>query len=155
MIEKVYIETTIPSYLVSEQSENIIILSRQIITKDWWNIERKKYELFVSPIVIEEIANGDKHYAVKRQNEIKNLKVLREDENIDIIAEFYMKQFNFPEKIVRDIYHVSYSVYYEMDYLLSWNCSHLANAHFKKQLLKLNNQKGYKTPEICTPEELK
>jgi predicted nucleic acid-binding protein len=153
-METVYIETTIPSYLVSEPSRDVVIIGHQQLTQNWWENEKKKYELFISEIVIEEISRGNPHYSKQRLEIIKDAKLLILDDNITKIAENYMQNFNFPEKLLRDVFHVAYAVYYEIDYLLTWNCKHIANAHFKKQLEIFNNKEGYKTPEICTPEEL-
>ena len=79
---------------------------------------------------------------------------LRMNDEVEDLSAKYMQNFNFPDKLVRDIFHIALSVYYDMDFLLTWNCSHIANAHFKKQLEHYNNQLGYKTPTLCTPEEL-
>lgn len=79
---------------------------------------------------------------------------LRVNKEVEDLADKYMLNFNFPDKLVRDIFHIALAVYYEMDFLLTWNCSHIANAHFRKQLEYYNNQLGYKTPTLCTPEEL-
>lgn len=65
-----------------------------------------------------------------------------------------MNYFNFPDKILRDVYHISYAVFYEMDFILTWNCKHLANGHMRGQLSRINVKPGYNTPDICTPEEL-
>ena len=154
-METVYIETTIPSYIISEQSQDIILLSRQVLTKEWWDNERKYYDLFISQIVIDEILAGNKVFAKKRLNLINRIKLLDFNTEIEELAKLYMQYFNFPEKLVRDIYHIAYSVYYNMDFLLTWNCRHLANAHFKVQIERFNSKFGLKTPEICTPEELK
>ena len=153
-METVYIETTIPGYLISKPSRDIIIIAHQEITRNWWENERYKYELFISEIVIDEIAKGDLKYSTERLHIIKETKILTLDDNIIKIAENYMNKLNFPDKLLRDVFHIAFSVYYEIDYLLTWNCKHIANAHFKKQLEKFNNEMKVKTPEICTPEEL-
>ena len=90
----------------------------------------------------------------KRLEILKDIRILDYNEHIQKIAEKYMSIFNFPNRLLRDIFHVAYAVFYEIDYLLTWNCKHLANAHFTKQLEKFNIKLSLKTPEICTPEEL-
>jgi len=153
-MEKVYIETTIPSYLVAKPNRDIVILSHQEISKDWWENERNKYELYISEYVIGEIRKGDNILSQKRIELIKDIFLLEHNNDIEILAREYLRLLGFPEKAAIDILHIAYSVYYEMDYLLTWNCKHLTNACFKVKLLKLNNKLGYKTPEICTPEQL-
>ena len=115
-METVYIETTIPSYLVSEPSRDVIIIGHQQLTKSWWENEKHKYELFISEIVIEEITRGDSRYSKQRLEIIKNAKMLMLDDDITKIAEKYMNNFNFPDKLIRDVFHVAYAVYYEIDY---------------------------------------
>jgi hypothetical protein len=153
-MKKTYIETTIPGYLVSKPARDIIILCHQEITKEWWENYRQDYELYISPIVIEEINNGDPNYSKKRIDLIQEIPALDYDNQIENLAQHYMEYFNFNEKILRDVYHISYAVFYEMDFLLTWNCKHLANAHIRAQLSRINLKLGYNTPDICTPEEL-
>ncbi len=153
-METVYLETTIPSYLISKPSRDIIIIAHQEITRNWWENERHKYELFISEIVIDEITEGNLKYSKERLHIIKKTKILTIDANLIKLAEKYMNNFNFPGRLLRDVFHIAFAVYYEIDYLLTWNCKHIANAHFKKQLEKYNNEMKVKSPEICTPEEL-
>lgn len=153
-MQKVYMETTIPSYLVSRPNRDIIILSHQEITKDWWENERSKYDLYLSEYVIEEISKGDEILSQKRIDLIKGIMLLEHNNEIETLAGQYLKYLELPKNAAIDMLHIAYSVYYEMDYLLTWNCKHLANAYLKVKLVKLNNKSGYKTPEICTPEQL-
>ncbi len=153
-MDKVYIETSIISYLTSKPSKDIIILSHQLQTKDWWNKSRKNYKLFISEPIIYELSQGDKRFSNIRLDLIKNIPILNSDNEIKELIKMYIKHFKLTKKLELDITHIAYSIYYEMDYLLTWNCKHIANAHFKVQLTNFNIKKGIKTPEICTPEEL-
>jgi len=152
--EKVYIETTIPSYLASDRSGDIITLSRQLITERWWEENRIKYILFVSDVVIDEISDGNKKYAKKRIDIIKECTILETTDKVSELVNKYQKHFNFPDTILRDLSHIAYCVNYEIDFLITWNCTHLANVHFTKQLERLNEKYGLKTPKIITPELL-
>ena len=154
MKKKVYIETTIPSYLVSKPSEDIFTLTHQMITKKWWYKYRIYYDLYISEVVIQEIKEGNQIYANKRLEIVNDLPRLDYEDEIEKIAEYYLRSFNYSTKLLRDIYHLSFAVFHQMDYLLTWNCSHLANAKVRQYLLKLNVSKGLKTPDLCTPEEL-
>ena len=153
--QKVYIESTIPSYIVSRLSRDILVLSHQKISKDWWNHTRKDYDLYISQVVIDEISAGDKELAKKRNSLIKSIPILEGSNKIDDLAKLYLKHFKFPERALRDAFHIAFAVYYEIDFLLTWNCTHLANANVRKELIRFNNRLKYKTPDICTPEELK
>ncbi|HBC86758.1 MAG TPA: DNA-binding protein [Lentisphaeria bacterium] len=150
----VYVETTIPSYLVGKRTDNIIILGHRQITSEWWQRRRKEYKLFISDVVIEEISAGNPSFAEKRIELLAGIPVLDYNPKIEPIAAKYMRHFSFPDKLFRDVFHIAYTVYYEMDFLLTWNCKHLANAHIKLELARFNSRLGFRTPEICTPEEL-
>lgn len=153
-MDKVYLETTIPSYVVSKLSRDIIVLSHQQTTKDWWENNKIDYELYISQIVIDEISEGDKDLAKNRNELIKNIPLLEYNNEVEKLAEMYFKYFKFQKKALRDAFHIAFAVYYEIDFLLTWNCRHLANANVRTNLVKLNYDLNYKTPDICTPEEL-
>lgn len=150
----VYLETSIPSYLVSNPSRDIVVLSHQELTRTWWNEEKKNHDLFISEIVLEEISRGDSEFVEKRLQVIREVEVLILTKGIEKLTEKYMKKYNFPDKLLNDMLHIAYTVYYEMDFLLTWNCKHIGNAYFKNQLARYNISIGYETPAICTPEEL-
>ncbi|MEQ8190105.1 MAG: type II toxin-antitoxin system VapC family toxin [Candidatus Eremiobacterota bacterium] len=151
---RVYIETTIPSYLVSKPNRDIIVLTHQEITKIWWETQKSNYELYISEYVIQEIIRGDSSLSKKRVEILNDMTILEHNNFIENLVRTYLENLKFPVKAIIDLFHIACSVYYEMDYLLTWNCKHLANAHFKSKLLKFNNTSGLKTPEICTPEQL-
>ena len=150
----VYIETTIPSYIVSRSSRDIIVLSHQEITKEWWDSNRKDYNLYISQIVIEEISERDNSLVQKRNELIKEIPMLEYNDDVEKLAQIYFEHFKFPLKSLRDAFHMAFAVYYELDFLLTWNCKHLANANIRLELARFNFTLGYKTPDICTPEEL-
>ncbi len=153
-MKKVYIETTIPSFIITKPSRDISILSHQEVTRDWWDNYRKQFELYVSQAVINEITLGDRNLAQKRIDIVKGLTVLQFNDNIFELGSKYLKKLNFPEKILGDAFHIAFAVFYKMDFLLTWNCAHPAIANTRIKLAELNLQLGYKTPDICTPEEL-
>ena len=152
--EKVYLDSTIPSYRVSNLSVNAIVLIRQKITIDWWDNKSQYYELYISDVVLDEIERGDQLYVKKRLELVKGLKILAGKPEVEEITIKYMDFFNLPEKLYRDMTHIAYSVHYRMDCLLTWNFSHLANLHMRTQLARVNERLGFKTPQICSPEEL-
>ena len=153
--EKVYLDSTIPSYRVGSIIRDLIIAARQELTAEWWEKERRNYELYGSFVLLEEIEDGNRTFAELRLNLIKELIILDNKPEIEEIAKKYMKHFNFPDKLFRDMYHVAFAVGYKMDYLLTWNFTHLANVEIEKQLEKLNRKLGFEMPRICTPEELR
>ena len=154
MKNTVYIETTIPSYLISKLSRDIFVLSHQEITKNWWNNHRKEYSLFTSKIVVEEILRGDPELSKKRKSLLSGIPVLDVTEKIENLAKNYFEFLGIPKKSILDSFHLAIAVYNEIDFLLTWNCKHLANAYTRRKLADYNIKFGYKIPDICTPEEL-
>jgi predicted nucleic acid-binding protein len=152
-VATVYLETSIPSYLAASPSRDIVVLSHQELTRTWWNEERKDHDLFISEIVLDEISRGDPEFVEKRLQEIREVEVLILKKGIEKLTEKYMSKYNFPDKLLNDMLHIAFAVYYE-DFLLTWNCKHIGNAYFKNQLARYNTIIGYETPAICTPEEL-
>ncbi|MBI5207114.1 MAG: type II toxin-antitoxin system VapC family toxin [Candidatus Firestonebacteria bacterium] len=154
MKEKVYIETTIPSYLTSKSSKNIILLAHQSLTKQWWGQYKNNYLLYTAPITFEEVSRGDSTAVQKRQKILDEIDVLKPDIQIEQLAEIYAKELCISKKAGADALHLAYATFYKMDYLLTWNCTHLANAHVKVKLLQINQKMKIKNVEICTPEQL-
>jgi predicted nucleic acid-binding protein len=149
-----YLETTIPSYLVAKPSRDVIILAHQQLTREWRSGHRRLYEVFISQIVLDEIQRGDPEMTNKRIEFLQNIPVLEINDEVERLAVRYFEALQFSAKAMRDAFHIAYAVVYEMDFLATWNCTHLANANVLLRLSKLNKQWGYETPIICTPEEL-
>ena len=66
MKPKVYVESSVISYLTARQSRNLIVRSNQAITKEWWKTATKRFDLFISAVVVKEIEAGDKNAARAR-----------------------------------------------------------------------------------------
>ena len=149
-----YIETTIPSYLVARPSRDIIVLAHQQLTKEWWDDYRHLYEMFISKIVLDEIKQGDPEMANKRIEILQGIPMLETSDEVENLAEKYFNSLQFSAKDLRDAFHLAYTVVHEIDFLATWNCTHSENANVLLRLSKLNREWGYETPIICTPEEL-
>jgi len=153
MKPKVYLETTIPSYLTAWPSRDLIKAAHQQITNEWWQI-RDQFELYISQIVIQEASAGNKDAAKRRIDIIKNLSVLNVSLESQKLAQKLIEQSSMPQKAVVDAIHIAISVINGMDYLLTWNCTHIANASMRKQIEKVCRIYGYEPTTICTPNEL-
>ncbi len=152
---KLYLETTIPSYLVARPSRDVIVLARQQLTRDWWDNRRHDYEIYVSQIVLEESSRGDATYARKRLELLQDLPVLDvTPPAIKELADRLLKTFSLPAKALTDALHLAVASYHVTDYLLTWNCAHLANAHVVRRLTKYAADNRCHLPTVCTPEEL-
>jgi hypothetical protein len=150
----VYLETTIISYLTAKPSRDLIVAAHQQITADWWENVRLEVESFVSPFVIQEVARGDKAFAQKRLAAIADIPVLALNEEVRELASKYFAAIEVPEKAKIDAFHLAIACWYGMDYVLSWNCRHIASGRVQKILRDVNARLSVHTPILCTPEEL-
>jgi hypothetical protein len=150
----VYIETTIISYLTAKPSRDLIIAAHQQITSDWWAKVRPIVDCYISPFVIDEASRGDDEYARKRLDVIADFLVLQVDSEIEILAQQYFSALNIPDKAKIDAFHLAIAAWHRMDYVLSWNCKHIASGRVQKMLQDTNARLGIYTPIVCTPEEL-
>lgn len=150
----VYLETTIPSYLVARPSRDIIVASRQEFTRQWWEAHRDGYDVYISEVVIAEASLGDPETAAKRLGLVGGLPRLAITPEVDDLAVELMKFVGLPENTEADVYHLAVAVLHEMDYLVTWNCGHLANARLRHRLEGWSLRKGRSIPTVCTPEEL-
>jgi hypothetical protein len=147
----VYIETTIPSYYYDRRPTLAANIAR---TRQWWDDERQGYECFVSEAVLAELAEGD--YPTKEQclALVDGIPGLAINEEIEQIAAVYQARKFMPRLPVRDALHVAIASFYRMDFLLTWNCKHLANANKARALRELNLEMGLSVPALVTPDQL-
>ena len=149
----VYVETTIPSYLAAEPSRDVVIAGRQRVTHEWWQSAFDRFQLFTSQAVIAEIQMGDPKAAAKRLQIMSRLPVLALTDEIGRLASMYQVELGLPGRLA-DTQHVAFAVHHEMDYLVTWNCAHIANGAIIRRLMKTNERLGLFTPLIVTPDEL-
>ncbi len=154
MTKRIYIETTISSYLAARPSRDLVQAARQQITHDWWNNKRQDYELCISEIVLDEAAAGDTAAAARRLVFLNDLPLLELTESVKSIAQAIMQSGLLPQKATRDAIHIGVSSVHAIDILLTWNCRHIANAAIMKELGTIVAACGYELPILCTPEEL-
>jgi len=153
-MESVYIETTVISYLASRPSRDILVAAHQQTTDEWWTFRRHEFECYISQIVIDEIQAGDIEAAEKRMEEIGDFPVLEATIEAEGLTEAIIEGGAISERAVRDAAHIAVAAVNDIDYLLTWNCSHLANAQIIRRVSVICNAQGYSMPVICTPEEL-
>lgn len=148
----VYIETTIPSYYHGDRVE---IAAQIMRTREWWDREREEYECYTSAVVLDELATGDYPSQDDCLCLVKNLPLLEVTEESLALAEVYQSQKLMPKAPVRDALHLAIAVRYEIDFLLTWNCLHIANANKVRHLEVLNARLGLKVPKLVTPDLLR
>jgi len=153
MKPKVYLETTIISYLAARPSRDIIIAAHQELTNEWWENRRKRFNLFVSQLVIQEAKSGDKEAARKRLGLLEPIPLLELNDKVISLARILMNAAIHP-KAVEDAVHIAIAAIHGMDYLLTWNCKHIANAEKEHAIATACRSNNFEPPIICTPEEL-
>jgi predicted nucleic acid-binding protein len=154
MKEKVYIETSIVSYLISKSNRDIVISAKQELTKEWWNEYSGLYKMFVSDLVINEISQGDPLYSKQRLKIVNKIPILETTEQAINIAKVITDKKILPVKATDDILHIAIAITHGIDYLLTWNCKHIANAHIIKSIESIAKQFNKQIPVLCTPLEI-
>ena len=154
MPRRIYIETTIPSYLTARPSRDIVQAARQQLTREWWDVERRNYDLCISQIVLDEAAAGDAEAAQRRMAVIDTLPLLDLTFEVDGLAGAIMQSGLLPASASRDAVHIAVTAIHQVHFLLTWNCRYIANATIFRDLQHVIMSAGYDMPVICTPEEL-
>ncbi len=154
MKPSVYIETSVVSYLTAQVSRDLILAAHQQLTVEWWGKALPRFEAFVSSAVLEEIGKGDSGAATKRLKAVASFGVLDVSPEVRELAEQYFTAIDLPEKARADAYHLALAVWHEMDYLVTWNCTHIAGGKTRSIVQQINAMRGIASPVICTPEEL-
>lgn len=154
MQTSVYLETSIISYLTAKPSRDLIVASHQQLSVEWWEQVRPNVNCFVSDFVLQEAERGDVIYAQKRLEVLKDFAVLEVSNEVKDLAQRYFAAIQMPEKSKVDAFHLAVAAWHRMDYLLSWNCKHIASGRVRKIVRGINDRLGVHTPTICTPEEL-
>jgi hypothetical protein len=154
MKPKVYVETTIPSLLTARPSRDVAIAGQQQTTRDWWDERRVRYELFVSVLVMREVERGDATAARERVSKLRECRVLPYPKEAEDLTRALLSSGLIPAKAETDAAHVAIASVHGMDFLLTWNCRHIANAAIVEKLRDICDREGFPAPVICTPHEL-
>jgi len=154
MKPRVYLETTIPSYLTAWPSRDLVRAAHQQITRDWWDRRREEFELYISQVVLRECQAGDATAAAERFKILQDLPLLEQTEEATRLAQALVDRVPLPERAAVDALHVAIAAVHGVDYLLTWNCTHIANATLRDPIESVCRENGYEPPAICTPDEL-
>ena len=154
MKARVYIETSVVSYLKSRLSTEMIVAAHQELTRRWWSERAPRFEVLISELVQREASAGDITAAGERLEAIAALRILTISEEAALLAEHLVERGPIPREHIADALHVAIAAVNGVDYLLTWNCKHLANAAHRGRIEWLVAEAGYTCPVICTPEEL-
>ncbi|MCE9609443.1 MAG: type II toxin-antitoxin system VapC family toxin [Chthoniobacter sp.] len=153
-LPRLYLETTIPSYLTARRSRDLQLAADQQTTEDWWNQHRQHYECFVSPVVVDEVARGDAAFAAARMAKLTGLPVLSVNDAAQELTVRLLADGIIPAIAADDAAHLGVAAAHAMDFLLTWNCKHINNPHLIRRIERACATVGFACPIICTPAEL-
>jgi predicted nucleic acid-binding protein len=150
----VYIETSIVSYLTARPSRDLLVAAHQQLTVAWWDQQRSHYEIFTSQVVLAEARAGAPDAAQRRVAVLEHLPLLDVTDAAITLAAALVSAQALPAQAAQDALHVAVACVHGIEYLLTWNCAHLANARLRSRIEQICREAGYVPPIICTPEEL-
>lgn len=149
----VYLETTVVSYLAASPSRDIVVAAHQQITRDWWD-RRDRFELLISQAVLDEASRGDADAAARRMALLAEIPVLTVSDDVIEFAGQLLQGGVVPAQAHSDALHIAVAAVNRIAYLVTWNCTHIANAAVRGKIDGACRSAGLQAPTICTPEEL-
>lgn len=150
----VYIETSVISYLIARPSSDVRVAAAQVATMDWWETRRSNFDTYVSELIVAEAERGDPTAAKQRLDAIRDIPRLEVTAAARGLARVLLQEGAVPHSVEVDAYHIATAAVNGMDYLLTWNCTHIANAARRASIEAACQRHGYVPPIICTPTEL-
>lgn len=150
MRPRVYIETSIISYLTGRPSREVVTLGHQQTTRDWWEKDRHDFDLYTSDVVLSEARRGDPEAARARIAELAPLANLSATPQSEAIVPILLRETRLPADALLDMSHISIATVHGMQYLLTWNCRHIANARIVRIVERICRDLGYEPPVLCT-----
>lgn len=149
-----YIETSIISYLTARQSRDVVAAAYQEVTREWWRVASGRFDFVVSELVATESAAGDPDAARTRLEVLESVTLLNITANAEVLTQLLLDQGAVPRQAAADAVHIAIAVTNGVDYLVTWNFKHIANATMRSRIERVCWQAGYEPPVICTPNEL-
>jgi hypothetical protein len=150
----VYLETTIFGYLAMRVSGVLRIAANRQTTREWWDNRRESFKLVVSRFVVDECSDGDLLAAQERLAYLQGIPLLNIADETHAVATSLVAGVPLPPKAAIDALHISVAAVNGVDYLLTWNCKHIANPSMRPQIERICREMGFEPPVICTPQEL-
>lgn len=151
---KVYVDSSVPSYLTARVSRDARKARWQQITREWWELCRWQFDVYWSDKVAEEIRKGDRVAADLRREALLPFTKLRVGQEALTLAGALMKSGRLPSKAESDAIHLAIAATRNLEVLLTWNCAHLANRALSSRLMDICLIEGYNPPQILTPEQI-
>ena len=151
---RVYIETSIVSYLTARPTSDLLAAAWQKATVDWWETQSGRFDLYTSDATMEEAGRGDTDAAARRLEALSGIPILELTDSVTDLAKALLQEGALPPTALDDALHVAVCAVHSVDYLLTWNFRHLDNAETKPVIRRVCVTQGHAAPEICTPQEL-
>jgi len=152
--KRIYLETSIFSYLAAHTSRDLVVSAWQEVTQEFWDQHREAYDLVASQLVVEECSVGDPDMVERRLALLHGMRELVVDNAVKVVAAALLSKGGVPRGAEFDALHIAVAAVGGADYLLTWNCRHLNNPVTKPRVRAICEHCGYVCPEICTPFEL-
>ena len=149
-----YLETSIISYLAARPSRDVIVAARQQLTHTWWRDRRPRFDLYVSQVVLDEILAGDRDAADRRAALVAAIPVLDIVPEVANLAAALIQGVPLPITAGADAAHIAAAAYHRIDFLMTWNSTHIANAELRPRVERVCRESGHPAPILCTPDEL-
>jgi len=153
-METVYIETTIIGHIAGRLHRDPYVASGQQITREWWRDNAQGFAVYISQLVLDECSDGDPSAAAERLEVVKDLDLLESSADADDLADDLISRKVVPATEPRDALHIAIAAVNGVNYLLTWNYKHIANATLRSHIEQVCRDRGFEPPVICTPEEL-
>jgi predicted nucleic acid-binding protein len=150
--QTLYLETTIVSYLTALPSHDLVVAAHQQVTRDWWET-RSAFDLYVSQFVLDEAGAGNAEAAERRLAVVADIRILDLTPEVRLLAGEILRLGGMPAKAQVDAVHVAVAAAHGIDYLLTWNCTHIANPMLRGKIEAICRATGFEPPVICTPVE--
>jgi hypothetical protein len=153
-MRRLYVETSVVSFLTSRPSRDLLLAANQQVTYEWWERRSGSFELYISDVVLDDAREGDPEAAARRLAVVQPLRVLATTDDALRLARVLLERSPLPPTAGVDALHIAVACVHGMDYLMSWNCRHIANAAIHSVVADICRDFGYEPPIICTPLQL-
>lgn len=152
--QKVYVETSVVSYYTSRPSQDIVVMARQEITREWWTEHLSSFQSYISVLVLNEAKSGDLDAANQRLIAVADMPILEITSEAQYLAEKFIYKKAIPEAFPEDALHIALAAVNGIDFLVTWNFAHINNVVTKKKIASVCEENGYECTILCSPEEL-
>ena len=153
MKPRIYVETSVISYLTARSSRDPVKAARQLQAQALWDA-RDRFNLMVSPAVFDEALRGSPAAAARREQAMSGLPVLGLTQEASYLAQLLLERKALPSKALADAVHIAIATTHKIKVVASFNFKHLAGVFARAKIESTLRQLGYEPPLIATPEEI-